>query len=163
MIVLCEYPASGAQNMNRILFRGKDCSFWQKKIFAHNDAECLSDAVADEKIDFLVLFNPDTFLEIEPGGIDEIFTHMKQIFKEKEVQGPVQGPFLSLEGRPFFAMRMKTFERLKPNLDRLNIFTSFPEAAAEIIDISLESAYKTLDLRKDFQAIESFILNYQAG
>lgn len=162
MIALCEYPITGTQTMNRVLFRGKDGLYWQKKIFAYNNAKCLSNSGNDEKIDFLVLFNPDTFLEIEPGGIVEIFARMKQFFKEKEVQGSNQEPFLSLEGHPFFAMRMKTFERLKPNLDRLNIFTSFPGTDVEVTFLSLENTYKTLSLTRDFQAIEDFILHFQA-
>jgi len=163
MIALCEYPVTGTQTMNRFLFRGKDGMYWQKKIFTHNDTEWLSDAGNDKKIDFLVLFNPGAFLEIEPVGIVEMFTRMKHIFNEKEEQGPHRGLFLSLEGHPFFAMRMKTFERLKPNLDRLNLFTSLPGPDVEVIPIPLENTYKTLDLTGDFQAIEDFILRFQAG
>lgn len=163
MIALCEYPVTGTQNRNRILFRGKDGIYWQKKIFAHNDTECLSDTDNDEKFDFMVLFNPSTFLAIEPCGIVEIFVRMKHIFKENEAQGSNQEPFLSLEGHPFFAMRMKTFERVKPNLDRLNLFTSFPDMDIKVISIPLENTYKILSLTKDFQAIEDFVLHFQVG
>lgn len=163
MIALCEYPVTGTQTMNRILFRGKDGMYWQKKIFTNNEAKCLSDTGSGEKIDVLVLFNPNTFLEIEPGGIVEIFARMKQLFQEKEVQGSNQEPFLSLEGHPFFAMRMKTFERLKPNLERNDLFSTFSNSGLGVSYIPLENTYRTLDLTRDFLAIENFILHFQAG
>lgn len=162
MIALCEYPVTGTQTMNRILFRGKEGTYWQKKIFACKEAKSLSDVGNDERIDFLVLFNPNTFLEIAPAGIAEIFARMKQFFTEKEAQGSTPEPFLSLEGHPFFAMPMKTFERLKPELEQLNLFTSFPGTNVEVILIPLENTHKTRSLTGDFQVIEDFILHFQA-
>lgn len=161
MIALCEYPVTGPQIIHRVLFRGKTGMYWQNKFFANCEAKPVSNFGSAEKIDFLVLFNPNTFLKIEPVGIAEIFSRLKNAFQEKEKQGSLQESFFSLAGHPFFAMSIKTFERLKPDLEQIDIFTSFSDTGINVTLIPLESPYKTLDLIKDFQVVEDFIVHFQ--
>lgn len=163
MIAVDEYVGTDMQNMAPILFRGKDCFYWQQKMFARNEVVYLyGNNNCAKGVDFLVLFNPSTFLKITPGGIDELIDRWHVIFKEKEQQGSVKEPFFSLTGHPFLAMRTKSYERLKSDLAHLDLFSSFADAGIEVVDIHLESPYETLDRRKDFLSIESFILHFQA-
>lgn len=165
MIVLLEYPGTTGDtpNSNSFLFRGKNSGYWEKKVFAHEDVHCLEypDPGKGTAVDFLVLFNPGTFLEIEPEGVDEIITRLKHVFKEGK--NSTEESLFTLGGKPFLAMPVKTFERLKPALDFSNPFTCTGDFEnVEVINLHLESAYKTLGLNKDFRQIERFILNFQA-
>lgn len=163
MIAVDEYVGTDMQNMAPILFRGKDCFYWQQKMFACHDVKDLyGNNNCAKGVDFLVLFNPSTFLKITTGGIDELINRLHAIFKEKEQQGSVKEPFFSLTGHPFLAMRTKSYERLKSDLAHLDLFSSFANAGVEVIDIPLETPYETLNRRKDFLSIENFILHFQA-
>lgn len=147
--------------MNRILFRGKNGFYWQEKIFlqvAHEEIESFCNN--DKEIDFLMLFNPGTFLKIEPDGMKEIIAQLKDSVKQREKQGADKEFFTSLRGRPFFALSKKSYEQLKPDLDHVNLFSSLTESDIKLM--SIEVSYKTLDIRKDFFEIEDFILHFQA-
>ncbi|MCP5105911.1 MAG: hypothetical protein GY950_21165 [bacterium] len=152
MIALFEYSDTP------FLFRGKDCRYWKKKIFAHKNKGCLEPDRLVSGFDILVLFNPTVFLEIEPEGIDEIFTHLEHVI-EKDI-------LYSLEGTPFVAMTRETFETLDKTLQQPDFFTRIKtdphEPRAEIRTLSLESAYNTLELKKDFRRIERLIVDFQA-
>ncbi len=166
MIVLLKYPGTtiDTPNSSSFLFRGKDCGYWEKKVFAHEDVHCLeyTDPGKGTAADFLVLLNPGTFLEIQPEGVDEIITRLKHVIKEGK--NSAKESLFTLEGKPLLAMPVKTFERLKPVLDHTNPFTCTNDFEnVEVIDLHLESAYKTLGLNKDFRQIEHFILDFQAA
>ncbi len=132
-------------------FRGKESYFWKRKIF--QDLECLDPdnlaADADKRFDFLILFNPSTFLEIESEGVDEIITHIKHIMNPS-----------SLEGNPFFALPVESLKRLGLNLRDGDLHSRLKEIK-NINMINLESYYKTLELKRDFRRIESFIIHFQ--
>ena len=132
-------------------FRGKESYFWKKKIF--RDLECLdpenlgTDAV--KRFDFLIIFNPGTFLEIESEGVEEIITHIKRIINPS-----------SLEGGPFFAVASEFLKKTGLDLRNADLYTRLKEIK-NIKMINLESNYNTLELKRDFSRIESFIINFQ--
>lgn len=154
MIALFEQPPvdspTGTTVKSRLLFRGKSGSFWKKELFrGANDAVFPFDTRDGKKSLCLVVFNPDTFLEIEPVGIDELISHLKNI----------NGPS-SIEGTPFIAIPMRMVDEeisdpREPGLfDRLN-------EKKEINRIHLESRFNVRDLEADFRAIEAFVVDYQ--
>jgi bifunctional UDP-N-acetylglucosamine pyrophosphorylase/glucosamine-1-phosphate N-acetyltransferase len=144
------FEASDTQNFY-FRFRGKESYFWKRKIF--QDLECLDpdnpDADADKRFDFLILFNPDIFLEIESEGVDEIITHIKHIMN-----------LSTLEGSPFFAIPVESFKKSGLSLRDVDIYSRLKENK-NINMIHLESRCKTLELKRDFRRIERFIITLQ--
>ncbi len=136
---------------NHFRFRGKESYFWKKKIF--RDLECLNPdnpaADADKRFDFLIIFNPVTFLEIESEGVEEIITHIKRIINPS-----------SLEGSPFLAMPVEYFKKLGLDLRDAALYTRLKKIK-NVKMINLDSNHKTLEIKKDFRRIESFIINFQ--
>ena len=148
MIGLFESPDN---RTNHFRFRGKESYFWKKKIF--QDLECLNPynpaADADKRFDFLIIFNPVTFLEIESEGVEEIITHIKRIINPS-----------SLEGSPFLAMPVEYLKKLGLDLRDAALYTRLKKIK-NVKMINLDSSYKTLEIKKDFRRIESFIINFQ--
>lgn len=167
MITLCEYTGTDikdVQSLNRVLFRGKNCFYWQEKMFLQTtdaaNEEIKSFCNNNKEIDLLILFNPSTFLKIEPEGIKGIFSQLKESNEYRKKQGINKELILSLKGRPFLAMNKKSYENLKPDLAHLNPFSTFEDADIKIM--AMEIPYKTLDIRKNFFDIENLILHFQA-
>jgi acetyltransferase-like isoleucine patch superfamily enzyme len=169
MIALDEYIDPETININNpVLFRGKDCFFWQKKMFAGCTGEsciytkCIQDNKGVDGVHFLVLFNPHTFLKISPDGIKEIINRLRSIFKEKRPLARGQEPIFSLSGYPFFAIHPETYEKLKPDPVHSNSFSLFNKLTANVTMLPMDTPYQTLNRKNDFLSIENFIHQFQA-
>ncbi len=155
IMIFAAFAADARAKINENLrFRGKAISFWQREIF--QELEFLEPEEIDSQRDFnfLILFDPSAFLKMEPEGFREILEYLEKQDPQKEI-------VLTLKGHPLFIVSNCTFKRLNPDLknDDDLITRLSKEKNLELID--LKNSYKTLDLLKDSQQIESVIVNYQ--
>lgn len=139
------------------LFRGKDSFSWKAKLFHEADERFFpyknSAPGKDTPFELLLIFNPHTFLKIEPGGIRELFSRLPGIKGLSTLEGP---------HTPFIALPAGLFGEWDLDIDDPGLFDRLSESKG-IDVIPLESHYKTLELKTDFRAVEDFIVDLQVS
>lgn len=129
------------------LFRGRDSYSWKRKIF--KDLEPFQ-----EGFHFLVVFDPALFLAIEPGGIEEILSHLSSRDSKKDT-------ILSIEGKPFFIISSGAFEKLKFNLEEDSDITLKLRNNGNVRLIGMKRRFNVLDLRRDWRIVEDMVKLHQ--
>jgi bifunctional UDP-N-acetylglucosamine pyrophosphorylase/glucosamine-1-phosphate N-acetyltransferase len=142
------------------LFRGRESYFWKRKIF--NDLEPY-DYVSrrgihpdGQSFHFLIVFDPNRFLTVEPGGIDEIIGYLSQCDPGKEL-------IFSIEGTPFFAISSGALKKLGLNLkeDRALVTKLRNNENVRMIHLTKCEGIEVLDLGKHLKSIENAVVDYQ--
>ncbi len=142
------------------LLRGRGIYFWKRKIF--NDVEaydCIShhDSLAGGPgFHFLIVFDPQRFLVMEPGGVDEIIGYLSQWDPGKEF-------IFSIEGTPFFAISFGGLKKWGFNLKEER------ELAAKLrnnenvrmIHLTKVEGFEVLEVEKHLKRIENAVSDYQ--
>ncbi|MCP4150130.1 MAG: hypothetical protein GY757_20450 [bacterium] len=146
MIVLGQYPAN-----HSTLFRGKDCNWWNKNRFQN-----LQWVEKDSHFEFLVLFNPDTFIEIDSNGISEIVDSVRNHFKEDPASGKKN--VYSPDGFPFVIFPVEAYNALKPDLDNPQLFSQLKNHSQVK---TLSQTFKSWDLKTEFREIERYLIGLQ--
>jgi len=156
MIALLEQPPAdpptGTKGKIRPLFRGKDAAFWTKELFRCTGSAVFTPDSAEEKPSrCMVVFNPHTFLQIGPAGIDELIARLEHIDAPSTIDGM---PFIAIPGPMAHEWDLDTgdpglFDHVK---DR-----------SEINWIQLQNRYNVLQPEIDCRAVEAFVIDYQAA
>lgn len=141
---------AGTADKNSPLFRGKDGFYWKKEIFQGAIDACYPLDTADDKdFDCLLLFNPNTFLEIRPRGIDELIARLENI-----------DGLSSLEGTPFIAIPKHIVDEGNMDPREPGLFDRL-KSTYDIRCIRLENRFHVHDMDTDFRAIEAYVVDYQ--
>ena len=142
IVASIEYPD---EKKNKLLFRGKDITFWVKNIFSN--LKFYDIGKISTRFEFLILFNLNSFLKIQPEGVNEIFDFVK-------TQGDPEN-IVSVEGNPFFVIPKKNFKGLKSGICKKL------KKNRDVKNINLKNSFKVLNLYSDLKEIEDFIISFQ--
>jgi bifunctional UDP-N-acetylglucosamine pyrophosphorylase/glucosamine-1-phosphate N-acetyltransferase len=135
--------------VKKSLFRGETVFFWLGRIFGNI-------AVSDpEKIrtnfNFLIIFDPTKFLDIEPDGIKKILSSVHRKKNESEI--------FSIPGFPFFIFSKAVLKRFSLKIEKgiCKKLTKHPKVNI----LKLKETYRILDVQKNVKKVEEIIVNFQ--
>ena len=160
MLIKSFEPRLGAAP--EVFFRGRSSYYWKKWLFkipGANDGHSQDlKSLGTEEFQFILIFDPQRFLAGPSGMIDEIIAYISQCNPGKEL-------ILSLEKTPFFAISAASFQKLKLHLEeeRTLIDKLRNNGNVRMIPLKHTDGYAVLDMKKDLQAIEKTIVNYQVS
>jgi tetrahydrodipicolinate N-succinyltransferase len=147
----------GTKSTYSFVFRGKNTFSWKTKLFHDADKHFspYKDNSPGQEIpfNFLLVFNPLTFLKIGPGGIRELYSRLKNIKGLSTLEGP---------HIPFITLPVVLFNEWRLDINDTGLFDRLKEAKG-IFTIPLESEYQILELKADFRAVEDFIVDLQVS
>ena len=139
-----------------IQFRGKESFYWKRKIFAALPVLDAGEFAREipQGIDSLLIFNPRTFPVIEPAGVEELISRLKNF--------PDGRTAMTVEGSPFIALSMNVLMNTGLDIKRADLFDRLIELEG-IETIHLDNGCETLDILTDTAAIDGFILRSQVA
>jgi NDP-sugar pyrophosphorylase family protein len=156
MVITSFEPEETATKRSLTLFRGRGAYFWKRSIF-NQPVPYDPDRNKEGKIfDFLIIFDPPLFLEIEAGGIAEILTELSHPDPSKDI-------IFSIEGKPFFAISYGAFQKLKLDLKRDKELIAKLRNNGNVRNIIPGQRFAVLDLRNDRKAVEDAVVAHQAA
>ncbi|MGE5340804.1 MAG: DapH/DapD/GlmU-related protein [Candidatus Omnitrophota bacterium] len=134
-----------------VKFRGRDSFFWKREIFRL--ALFDPDTEGKNNFDFLIIFDPNLFLAIEPDGIDEILNDLRHRDPEKDT-------IISIEGKPFFAISYGAYLKLKLQPKGDGELLSKLRNNGNVRITTLKSPFDVLDMRY-VEIIEKMVVAHQ--
>ncbi len=111
-----------------------------------------------QKFHFLIIFDPQRFLVVEPQGIDAILNYLSQCSPEQEL-------IFSVEGTPFWAISHGAFQKLNLDLSQNKELTDRLKNIGKVRLIPLPEPgdFSVLEIEKNRRAVEDAVLDFQSG
>jgi len=142
-----------------ILFRGRESYFWKRKIFKdvkpYDGVSSNDSHPRGQDFHFLIVFDPQRFLVVEPAGVDEIIGYLSQWDPGKEF-------IFSILGTPFFAVSPGILKKLGTNLKEDKELAARLRNNENVRMIHLkDEGFEVLVLEKHLKRIENAVIDFQ--